>query len=106
MSDTDLAKRVCELEERVTYLEKELDISIDEKKFERKISRIAPRNANYEIVDDDARLSKYSAILTLDPHNLPHVSTQVESHENIAWSMEESSEDEITIKIQEGVYHE
>ena len=101
MSDTDLAKRVCELEERVNYLERELELSVDEEKFERQIKRIAPNGNDYEV--DTNGMGYYTATISVLPGDLPYVANRIDDMDGLGWQVRESDEDSITLSIEEGL---
>jgi hypothetical protein len=97
--DTDLAKRVCELEERVSYLEHELEMSVDEKRFERRMSRICPGDK----VQVDTDGFNYTAEVVIHPEELPRIAQEISSMEGVGWRIKKSREGSITIEIEEGL---
>lgn len=69
MSDEDIAElreQVSSLQNRVAYLERELELSYDEHRFERRMERLVPGDFEVETVDNQiggyhARFSNLSA---------------------------------------------
>ena len=101
MSDTDLAERVSELEERVAYLESELDISVEKQRFERQIKRISVSQEDYEI--DTNGMGYYTAEVRVPPGDLPHVTNRIEKAKDLGWSVKESAEDVIILSVEQGL---
>lgn len=102
MSDTNLAERVCDLEERVAYLEKELELSVDERRFEKKIRNITRTAEEYEIRQDGP---PYKARVTIQEEALPYASHLAAGLDNIGWEMVEHTDDMITINIIQGFHY-
>jgi hypothetical protein len=101
MSDTDLAKRVHELEERVAYLERELDMSVDEQKWERQVKRLVPNGNDYEIDTDG--IGYFTATVRVLPGDLPYIVQRIEELDEVGWQVEEWDEDAITIAVKQGL---
>lgn len=103
MSDTDLAERVRDLEERVKYLESELDLSVDERRFERRINKIIPSGQDF-VVETNG-MGYYVARVTVLPGDLPHISHRVQEMDDLGWDVEESTDENITIRIEQGLFN-
>lgn len=101
MSDTDLAKRVNELEQRVAYLERELELSYDEERFRRRMERVFPNGADYEVTN--STMGHFSAEACLGPHEMDQVIGRVEEMDDYGWQITESEDGEVIVKVQEGL---
>lgn len=101
MSDTNLAERVCELEERVAYLERELDLSYDEEKFRRRMERIFPNDADYEVVN--STMGYHSAEACLGPHEMDQVIGRVQEMDDYGWRITENDDGEVLVRVEEGL---
>jgi len=99
--DTDLAKRVHELEERVAYLERELDLSFDEEKFRRRMDHIFPNDTDYEVVN--STMGHHSAEACLGPHEMDRVIGRVQEMDEYGWQITENEDGEVVVKIQQGL---
>ena len=89
----EVEERVSELETKVAYLEKELDISYDRQKFEREMNRLIPTGCG-EIEISDNRIGGYHARfseLTIDQLNaaIENIEFRDTDYE---WSVTETSE--------------
>jgi hypothetical protein len=100
MSD-DLAERVGELEARVEYLERELDLSYDKERFRRQMERIFPNDADWEVVN--AVGGHYSAEACLGPHEMDQVIGRVQGMDDYGWQIHESEEGEVIVRVAEGL---
>lgn len=101
MSDTDLAERVCELEERVAYLERELDLSYDEERFRRRMDHIFPNEAEVEVVNDT--MGYMSAQACLGPHEMDQVIGRVQEMDDYGWQILSNEDGEVVVKVEEGL---
>jgi len=99
MSDTDLAERVCDLEERVAYLERELEMSVDEKRFRRKVRRLIP-GKDYTIEQNGMG---YKVEFETNPERLPSLANEVDRIDDVGWQVVDSSEDTVTVSVEEGL---
>lgn len=99
MSDTDLAERVCDLEERVAYLERELELSVDEERFRRKVRRLIP-GKDYTI--EDAGMG-YKVEFETNPERLPSLADEVDRMDDVGWRVADSSDGSVTVSIEEGL---
>lgn len=88
-----------ELEERVAYLERDAGVSYDQHKFERKIKRIT----GVEQYTIDTSNANYKAELVVPVDNSKRVISAMDNMEEYGWDIIESSEDKITISIEEGL---
>lgn len=102
--DTDLAKRVCDLEERVNYLERELDISVEEERFERRMERIAPTGSSFEVSENN--MGFYVGEIDILPTELPHIVRKVDEIDGVGWEVRDSSEESITVAVREGLINQ
>lgn len=104
MTDTDLEERVRELEERVGYLEAELELSVDEERFERQIRHLHPSDDDFSIDTDG--FGYYTATISVMPQELPHIAKKVDGMDDIGWEVKESREDRIIISVQQGLVNQ
>jgi len=95
----ELKETVQDLRERVFYLERELDMSVDEERFRRKVSRVIV-GSDYEIEESGMG---YKVEFETSPDRLPHIAKTVEELEEVGWRVADSGEERITIAVEEGL---
>lgn len=100
MSEDKLQERVHELEERVAHLERELGVTIDRWRFERKISRLSPKRS-YEM--EDTEFGGYRARVEIAPGDLPHIANRISDMDDIGWQVVEPGEESMVISVEEGL---
>ena len=98
----ELEELVQDLKDRVHYLERELDMCVDEQRFERKIRSLTPE-ANYEIHSDS--MGHYKADVEVHPDQMRHATEKVERTDGIEWRVKESREDVIILSVEQGLHY-
>lgn len=104
MSDEEienLKERIAELEDRVGYLESEVDASIEDRRFERKVERVAV-NRDVEMVGGEHRRA---AQFEAAPGDVPRIAKQVDEYDDIGWTLKASNEDVVLVRMERGLHH-
>ena len=99
--DTNLAERVCELEERVAYLERELELSYDKDKFKRRMRRVFPSGVDVEFSENT--MGHFSAEACLSPQEMDYTIGRVQEMDEYGWKIRENDDGETIVKVQEGL---
>jgi uncharacterized coiled-coil protein SlyX len=101
MSDKTLEERVEELEERVSYLEGELEISVDERRFERRIERLSRADQEYEISKNE--IGNYRATMNIPADQMSHFVDRIANMDSLGWFVKDADDGEIVIRVEEGL---
>jgi len=103
MSESD-SERIRELEARVSYLERELEMSYEDERFERLVKKVAPSSdTDYCIVEN--AMGHHKAELYVSPEMVRQVASSVDREENLGWHVDGSTDGRVTVVIAEGLHH-
>ena len=94
-----LEELVQDLKERVHYLERELEMSVDEERFRRKVSRVIV-GSEYEIEQNGMG---HKVEFTAHPERLPNIANRVNELEDCGWRVADASDEEVTVVVEEGL---
>lgn len=96
-----LQEKVHDLRERVNYLERELEMSVDEQRFERQVKRVVPTGNDYEIGRDG--MGYYNASINIHPADLPHAVSTIDKIDDIGWQVKDTDDESITLSVKQGL---
>jgi len=92
MEDIDLEERVSDLENRVAFLERELETSYEERKFERNIGEMFPESATINF--RDGRYGYFARVTDIDGDDVQMASERLDGISSLeyGYAVTETSE--------------
>jgi len=101
MEENELQNRVKGLENRVGYLERELELSVEDERFRRTVQQLF-------MDEDDVTLTKNQmgynvARGSVRAEDLPHIVQKIESMEDMGWRIIGPADDEVELSVERGL---